>query len=1158
MANLNSYTYICSAGLASVTSAGTLGPYFALTHFLPVYDFRLDKNICDTSAINVSSLNYTSATHSSLSALEIIYNNPELSGLGSYSIAQFNSLYYRGVVGTGPLFTGTKQKIGTNKVNILNGKVLQPQVSAANFVNTGTPGALSATGPYQLLNNGNVLSWNPLSGASSSWKYNNLYRVTSYSPNANTSPGICKGNYKCRIPAGTGSFKFNMLAIYATRVNQYGYYDPGAIGSPYNPTLFAIVCFDTPQEKYDVAGSMNAFEANVELQFALQSSAASPVYLNTDYFTRIPTSNSTSAYALNYDGDVVISCSANPGSWVPRAKLTVTDSEKNQVHLAYDDLRYTTITTESFKPYDIYPDYYKMAVLNIDTACPDDSLIQAGTNCKATGIKSVALGCYTSATGYSDHGDWDYEQDIPNPDDLYKEQRGGYTFSYGVENISQGLASTSFGYGVSAVGFGSFAGGHLSIASSDMLVGKMYDLAPSEGMNFAYGFKTSAIGSGETHNPDGTGLSTLTSWFSGLDIFGGNFASNIMTLAKGNGCAAYNIKTIAYGTANTSFGVNTSAVGNITFVTGMNSVASNILSQAHGYKTSATSILSYVYGSNAIADESARGSFTFGGPSIDSYSESFNYTSPGYRTLSVSNGIDVESLVTPVYNTVSQYLKTYNNGYGSFVFGLGSSATSYANNTFVFGLKNNASGKYSSIFGNNNTLDSGSDYMSVRGDSNKVVISKYSVIDGYLNTVNYVDYASVKGINNSVISSSRTRVDGFSNKVTKDDQTYVFGSDNTVEKTKLNVLIGCQTSLQNNINSFSIGNYNSISNSTNSYAIGTSNNISTSVNSYAIGNAAKIAGSTNSMAIGYNATVTTNNSIQIGSCSVETLTLTSPNIYINAKTGCNNSSNSKIKLEADSIELIGYDGNRETSEYKLLFWKAGRTLYSKVYKYRKDNYSGEVYASLFRLQQQTTGTYLVTKKRITPSVTAAGLTSETITSPIKSIYLNTDDLEFKFLTSVDNENDYIGKQWHKLVSHSDNVYSYTGVSLIPFNRLVELKVLSDGDSTDQASLRLEFSWVKNGKQNYFTSDIQSDNCFIGVQSPYDSVDNTIDFVFSPRKYNAWSFSTNGENVLASKLPKPYFEMGVLKNASLVDGKINIDTSATVSIKNLVSSENFDI
>ena len=60
MSNLNSYTYICSAGLASVTSAGSLGPYFSLTHFLPIYDFRLDKNICDTSAINVSSLNYTS------------------------------------------------------------------------------------------------------------------------------------------------------------------------------------------------------------------------------------------------------------------------------------------------------------------------------------------------------------------------------------------------------------------------------------------------------------------------------------------------------------------------------------------------------------------------------------------------------------------------------------------------------------------------------------------------------------------------------------------------------------------------------------------------------------------------------------------------------------------------------------------------------------------------------------------------------------------------------------------------------------------------------------------------------------------------------------------------------------------------------------------
>lgn len=1139
MSNLNSYTYICSAGLASVTSAGSLGPYFSLTHFLPIYDFRLDKNICDTSAINVSSLNYTSATHSSLSGFETIYNNSELSGFGSYEIKEFNALYYKNVSGTGPLFTGSLQKTGSNKVNSLSGKVLQPLVSATSFISTTAPGNLSAVGSYQLLTNGNVLSWNPLSASSTSWNFRNLYRVVSYSPNANTTPGICKGNYKCRIPAGTGSFKFNMLAIYATRVNEYGYYDPGVVGSPYNPTLFAIVCFDTPQEKYDAAGSMNAFEANVELQFSLQSSAASPVYLNTDYFTRIPTSNVTSAYALNYDGDVVISCSANPGSWVPKAKLTVTDSEKNQLHLAYDGLRYTDITTKSFAPYPTYPPTANMSVLDIDTACPDDALIQAGPNCEATGIKSIALGCYSSATGYADNTPIDFGNTEPDPITLYQSGRGGYTFAYGVENLSQGLASTTFGYGNSAIGFGSFAGGHLSLASSDMNSVSIYYSAPSDGLNFAYGFKTSAVGDSDNINPDGTSLSSIWTWLNNVSIYGGNAALNVQTLAKGNANVSLNMNTTTYGTCNFATGFRTSAIGNINVATGINTLAKNILSQAHGDSTSALSIMSYAYAGNAIADEKAKGSFTFGGPSIQgSGNETYSIIIPGYRYISISNGEDSVQDFSYYSISISQYEKTYNNSVGSFVFGLASSATDTSNHSILFGIKNKISGQNSKVFGNMNDVSYSSDYSSIFGESNALSYTSYSHIIGSLNSETYSSFSNIVGNRNILTASQYNTILGFTNQLTNSDQINVLGSNNIASDDIRSTYIGFNNIGSKNNYSYTLGRNNSIISATNCYTVGVGNTIYNSVNSFAIGNNISISNVSNSMAIGYGSSVTKNNTIELGSCSLDNIYVKANLIELNAKDEkCSITGNSKIRLIADDIELIGYDGQIKQNNYGLVVYKYGPELHVKLYKWRCDNYSGEMIVKRFSMtKDSTTNKYNVVEN------TLGGVSSKSLYSDIleiRSIYVNTDTLEL-VIVNDNTTTTFTEDFWHQLftTNNGGSLYDFTNVVCVPMNKMTHLAIYTckANEWNNSTKLNLNLYFTKNGVVNYFNSNLVSERTMFQVATGGGGTDAYIDIHYGPYKTNNNIFlNTEGPGVTNRYIVNPRFYDGSLYSDNISFG-----------------------
>ena len=106
-------------------------------------------------------------------------------------------------------------------------------------------------------------------------------------------------------------------------------------------------------------------------------------------------------------------------------------------------------------------------MLAIDTSCPDDSLLQMGYATTALGIKSIAMGCYASATGYY-NGGYIAEDFSDNSEvilDDIRNDSGGYTVSIGVKTVSQGFGSWATGFNTSSIGYLNFAGGDSSIAS---------------------------------------------------------------------------------------------------------------------------------------------------------------------------------------------------------------------------------------------------------------------------------------------------------------------------------------------------------------------------------------------------------------------------------------------------------------------------------------------------------------------------------------------------------------------------------------------------------------------------------------------------------------------------------------------------------------------
>lgn len=771
--NLGVSSYICSAGLKAVTSAGSLGPYFALKYFVPFYDYRIDKTICreisgTTSATSISALNLVSATNGTLFGEKIFANTP-------YELSDTRFLYWTSNMGSLPEgITNnnviSQQSVSTD-VNLLFGKPLSNTVS-------GTSVSSSATG-YFTVTNTNVLSgteltdYNPLSAAS--WPSSAFFKVASYSPNVN---GITSatGSYKCRIPPGTGSFKFNGLAVYAVKVDNNGFDDSGNGFNVFNfnPTLFAVVLFDQAQYKQETVGGINDFEISLDLGFDWSTvspgSSAIPTYVNSNYWIKLPTASTTSAYALNYDGDVVVSTSAVPGSWTPRAKLTVTDPQKGQLRLASDDSRFTDFRTIRF-PIDltgVSPNYNDRAVLAIDTSCPDDSLIQVGYKTSAIGIKSIAMGCNASATGYFNNGVYvteDFSGEVDFND--IRNDSGGYTVSIGAKTLSQGFGSWAIGYNTSAIGYLNFAGGDSSIASYAVYNDAPFaDQAPMNGLNFSFGKFTSAIS--RIDPVTGCGYADGSDYNTADDeSYGSNVAFGVRTIANGGLSFVHGTASSATGMGSVSFGFKNLSEGCFAFTLGSNNTAKNVNSVAIGNQTSALSNFGLVFGRYSLVGNEAQENNNFCIAIGESVSATYSHAIALGKYALASN---FNSIAIGQQADVSDSSLTVSTGINSIAIGTKTSATnlesiSFGQRNLSYGIGSVAIGDQNVLAGNR-SLGFGSKNISGPNGDFGVAIGFSNYVNGYYafamnNSTSATGECSFAGISNSLASGNRSIALGY-------------------------------------------------------------------------------------------------------------------------------------------------------------------------------------------------------------------------------------------------------------------------------------------------------------------------------------------------------------------------------------------------------------
>lgn len=831
--NLTVSSYITSAGLQAVTSAGVYGPYFAVKYFLPIYDYRIDKTISrevsgSTSALSISALNLVSATSNTLFGEKIFAN-------GNYTLDQVKYLYWKSSMGSLPdginLNVQSPQSVTTD-VNLESGKPISVVVSGSKFY-TSASGVYNISGTH-IVSGSELSTFNPLSAVAQ--PLSAFYRVTSYSPISNGLTSAA-GEFKCRIPPSKGSFKFNGLALYSVKVDGNGFDDYGNGSSfAFNPTLFGVVLFDQAQYKQDTDGGINDFEISVDMGFDwnLASSGTTnyPVYLETNYWKKLPTASSTSAYGLNYDGDVVISSSAVAGSWTPRAKLTVTDNLQQQLRLANDNIRFTDFRTIRF-PNNLIrptPNASDRAVLSVDTSCPDDSLLQLGYKTSAVGIKSVAIGCYASATGYMNGSITDFSDGTPVNISDVKNTTGGYTLSIGVQTYSEGFGDVALGYSTSAIGYLNFAGGEYSRASYDPSDSNSLN-PPLNGLNFAYGKYTSAISrSVAISNFD---YREISQFDAEQESYGSNVSFGVRNISNGGLATTFGNSNSATGAGSFATGNRNLAAGHFSYVGGVSSYANSDVSFIHGFGVSANSPFGIGFGRNIWLGTTKNDSaFNVG--------IGENLSALGYHTIAIgrnawADGINAIAIgqnacVGDFNSNVSMDELTIAWGINSIAIGKNTSA--YSNESIAIGPGNVAGDAFLSQFG---SMVFGNNCVSL-GDFSLATGYKTSAIGPYSFTSNYATSASGAY---SVALGLATKSAG-SGSLAIGYMTSAMGS---------NSFAGTSFTSASGENSFAVG----------SYAVANQND------AIAIGYMAK-SNHSKSVAIGYNAQTTQDNQVVIGSC----------------------------------------------------------------------------------------------------------------------------------------------------------------------------------------------------------------------------------------------------------------------------------------------------
>lgn len=699
-------TILTTEGLNAITSAGVMGPYFAIKYFLPVYDARIDAGI---HGEGVTSATKTSACETSATSFTNVYGE-RLYNTSGFTITSGTSFcYFDGssisamggssfqVSATGT--SGSKQH-DLDSVNLYSGLPISLVVSG-DYNSSPSPGVFLFNSGSSALSQAPTIAFDITQTSARDL----VYDVVSFTPSVSTSSS--KGLFKCRLDEVVGNFKFNKVVLFAVKTDGDGVEDTA---QPMIP--FAYTCIENPIVKAYDGYNISNVEIDVEIAFTV-SGGSDLFYNNTEYWART-ISSGPNAGALSFTGDVALASSAYPGTWYTSGtKLRITNDTKWGLEISKDDVEGVKIQGFS---------------TSADGWGSGD-----GRGLRFNRFQ-IASGLYTSATGQYTMaiGDGSKAGDI-----TYSPGYADYALAYGYGVSAVGNRSYAFGYGTYASGSQSFAFG-----SGVSAVG---DNGDSE---FSFALGTSAVSRDSSIAMGGmwSDIPTCASTNS-IALGQGSNAVGDSSFAAGGYCIAQGLYSIALG-----HGIKTTAVNTPTR-------ASGVLSIAIGYQTSANGLYSMAIGSGAITLTNT-GNMSIG---LDSYNNGDYSVSLGYRS-SAANGPHALALGSSAYavsrgiaigygaiagNNDVCTIGTDARSVGAYTVAIGLSAYAFDQDGIAIGRQSSAYGFSSIAIGGRNTLATGLHTVAIgtsayAGGAGGL---SYAISLGYLSSATAQDSTSIGRLN---------------------------------------------------------------------------------------------------------------------------------------------------------------------------------------------------------------------------------------------------------------------------------------------------------------------------------------------------------------------------------------------------------------------------
>jgi hypothetical protein len=590
-------TLLLQQGLTAALNASGW-PAFALKYFLPIYDYRTDSDVHNSTVMVMQN----SASVVSTTALEVLPGDIE-----GELLFKNSSDYYKINDNTKRVFSYNAPTVSSTNItaspayvssNTYNSKASDDSAPAGNvYVYEGSNLVSNGDGSFDSLT--------PFTSASvaptSSWDRNLLYTEISYA-RGEVQPRTFSGVYTVKLNPTTGSFKFNKILLFLQKMTTAGLPDLTVA-----PVPFAVVGLQTTVSKYstvdgDSANRPTSFICRVFIEFDRNTTSPVQLTIADDYWLPVsPTTPSSAAgTTLFYNGRVAVGDGYSEGYTAARLEVnTQSDSSDDLIRFGRNANTGVLTVSSGTSALLLYSTQNSGLSLSDNSVPSGIRSLAGGDASSATGNSSVAFGVGTSASGTASAAFG-----------LYSVASGGCSFAWG-SGKATGANSTAWGLGDASL-VNSTAWGSGSATAN---------CATAWGSARAFGASSTAWGSATTcdlfSTAWGSGCAvgpTATAWGNSSKACGGNSTSwGVRTTACGASSTSFGCDTLASGTDSTALGRNTTATCDQSTSWGILTLASGSRATAFGYGSSAVADQATAFGYNtyAVGNATAWGTGSF-------------------------------------------------------------------------------------------------------------------------------------------------------------------------------------------------------------------------------------------------------------------------------------------------------------------------------------------------------------------------------------------------------------------------------------------------------------------------------------------------------------------------------------------------------------------